>query len=151
MVSKQDISSSGAKWFVRTVGIMEEDGKLKLRRKLAGEITRVPSSLVPLVSLMSVCRIAPERPAVASCRREFAFLRSRSAVSMFSRLRYRWERRSRQPHLWRKQGWSVRNRKNTGAENTDTPGTSSSLGKSPGVLSTLCVSLTLAYIHNLSP
>lgn len=42
----------------------------------------------------------------------------------------------------------IRSRKNTVAENIDTPGTSSSLGKSPGVLSTLCVSVTLAYIHN---
>ncbi len=70
-------------------------------------------------------------------------------VTMYSPLSYQWEQQSRQSHLYGKQGWSVRNRKNTGAENTDTLGTS--IRRLPGVLSILRVSLSLSYLPNPFP
>lgn len=145
MVSKQDISSSVAKWFVRTVSIMEEDGKLMFRRKLAGVRTflglEVPSSFSSTSVTHDCVQNCSQVPRLES---EFHFSEPAplcsSPVGMYSHLRYRWKQQSRQPHPQRKQGWSVRNRKDTGAENTNTLGTNLKPGQVSGCsLYALCL------------
>lgn len=145
MVSKQDISSSVAKWFVRTVSIMEEDGKLMFRRKLAGVRTflglEVPSSFSSTSVTHDCVQNCSQVPRLES---EFHFSEPAplcsSPVGMYSQLRYRWKQQSRQSHPQRKQGWSVRNRKDTGAENTNTLGTNLKPGQVSGCsLYALCL------------